>query len=203
MSLGFLVVLFVVAVVFGFFSFIVFPLWTLIDCLKHKELPTQGKILWVIALFLFCPFASIGYAFIAQEKLLLKKLAGMSVLATLSIFTLAVVFALFFMPRQFDETLVQLEQLESTHLNKVELINLKHQIKTLQLDSQGSWAQMEKKIVSWDLLELMEFYLSDQKLSPEEYRDFSGKFENRQNLNPKILKREVKRIKRNGLTSAP
>ena len=187
-----LAVLFIVWIVF---VMMVLPVWSIVHC-ALKPMETHTKTLWIIAMVLTGPIGCLLYGFLVSEKRFFRWNAVVSG-ALLLIVLAAAVWSVGKLGEIAREQAVKITAAvtmdSSPDLSPQERTRLRLALSTLSEETQGFWA-ITKIRKSVSLMRILSHMMKDSKMTPEEFRDWTGRFDGRELTDEKDLERDAQQI---------
>lgn len=170
-------------IVVSLLTFLLFPIWAFLECVRSSHLSTKEKALWATLIALAGPLAALFYAFLKGKRRPLRQAAKIALVALLALvtFTSVTMTRLFRDVRSdISDTIDQIGDIDFSELEEEAPINIVVSLGLLQEELRGVWClRLVRKYRAIELYRIFARSIEDAKLSSAEYESWMERFETR------------------------
>jgi|GEM_PF-6207821 len=161
---------------------VVLPIWGIVECVNSKTLGSRAKTIWILVIIIFWTVGAVLYGIFGSSQGGLKKVSIVGLILTI---LLSGAFAALlpklrsFINTQMTIAINQIDVIETPGLKAEEKNAIKQHLYSLKEETEGAWFFNPQFRATFQLIKLFGLMTKDNKLLPEEYRDWMTKFEAR------------------------
>lgn len=175
------------------YAYLVFPVWVAIVCAKSQSTSKRAKTLWLIACIVFAPVGSWAYCIFAPHRWPFRVTAWLSLAATIAL----VWFVTAFTNGEADAVRAHIDAV-TPRLERAQMptspsprADIKGALDTLRHEIHGGVLSFRRTDAASAVVDLLDVFLEDGRLTPGECEDWLARFRSRGLLDAGALERRV------------
>jgi hypothetical protein len=175
------------------YAYLVFPVWVAIVCAKSAAPSKRAKTLWLIACIVLAPLGSWAYCIFTPQRRLFRVTAWLSLAGTIALmwFVTAFTNAEADAVREHLEALAPRLQRAQMAISASPRAEITGALDTLRREIHGGMLSFRRTDAASAVVDLLDVYLQDGRLTPAECEDWLARFKSRRVLDAGALERRV------------
>lgn len=185
-----IVVAFLAAVLY---AYVVFPVWVAVACATETALSKRAKTLWLIACIVLAPVGSWAYCMFTPVRRHFRVTAWLSLAGTVALvwFVTDYTFAAAAELRQRVNEMGPRVQRVQMPVESARRAEISEDLLTMRDEIRGGVLAFKHNDAISAVLDLLELYLNDGRLTAAESEDWAERFDSRRVLDAGALERKV------------
>ena len=175
------------------YAYLVFPVWVAIVCAKSAATNKRAKTLWLVACIVFAPVGSWAYSIFTPQRWPFRVTAWLSLAGTIAL----VWFVTAFTNAEADAVRAHLDavaprlELAQMPTTPSPRADIRGALDTLRHEIHGGVLSFRQTDAASAVVDLLDVFLQDGRLTPGECEDWLARFRSRRLLDAGALERRA------------
>jgi ABC-type multidrug transport system permease subunit len=180
------------------FFLLILPVWLFVHCMIAEHRGAFAKVIWALLMLCSFPLGPYVFGLLASRHWGFRFVSFVMVSAFAALITAGVLL----MPYMQETSQGAIEyltdhiaEIDTDDLTPIDQTQVTAALDILKAEMGGGWSQLKDQLVNMELIEMLQVYTGDAKLSAAEMKDWLGKVDARKLLDRQELQSYIETLK--------
>jgi hypothetical protein len=175
------------------YAYLVFPVWVAVVCANSSTTGRRAKTLWLVACIVLAPVGSWAYCLFTPQRWHFRLTAWLSLAGTIALVWFVTAYTITeadAIREHIDELMPRVTRAQMP-LDGSQRMEIAADLGALRDEVHGGVLAFRRTDAASAVVDLLDLYLQDGRLTPGECEDWIARFKSRRELNAGALERRV------------